>query len=65
MEAKREANYKAKEELCIAADEILATGDHSAPNTNKIIELQKKWKTIGHVPEKYKDTLYNKFKATL
>ena len=64
LEAKREANYKAKEELCIAADEILATGDHSAPNTNKIIELQKKWKTIGHVPEKYKDTLYNKFKAT-
>ncbi|MCA0364999.1 MAG: DUF349 domain-containing protein [Bacteroidetes bacterium] len=64
LEAKREANYKAKEELCIAAEEILATGDHSAPNTNKIIDLQKKWKTIGHVPEKYKDTLYNRFKAT-
>jgi hypothetical protein len=64
LEAKREANYKAKEELCIAADEILSTGDHSAPNTNKIIDLQKTWKTIGHVPEKYKDTLYNRFKAT-
>lgn len=64
LEAKREANYKAKEELCIAADEILASGDHSAPNTNKIIDLQKKWKTIGHVPEKHKDTLYNRFKAT-
>ena len=64
LEAKREANYKAKEELCIAAEEILATGDHSASNTNKIIDLQKKWKTIGHVPEKYKDTLYNRFKAT-
>ena len=64
LEAKREANYQAKETLCIAADEILATGDHSAPNTNKIIELQKKWKTIGHVPEKYKDTLYNRFKAS-
>jgi hypothetical protein len=64
LEAKREANYKGKEELCLAADEILATGDHSAPNTNKIIELQKKWKTIGHVPEKYKDSLYNRFKAS-
>ncbi|WP_255066224.1 DUF349 domain-containing protein [Lacihabitans sp. LS3-19] len=63
LEAKRESNYKGKEELCIAADEILASGDHSAPNTNKIIELQKKWKTIGHVPEKYKDSLYNRFKA--
>jgi hypothetical protein len=64
LEAKREANYKAKEELCVTADEILASADHSAPNTNKIIDLQKKWKTIGHVPEKHKDTLYNRFKAS-
>jgi protein-tyrosine-phosphatase len=64
LEAKREANYKAKEILCLEADEILAMGDHSAPNTNKIIDLQKRWKTIGHVPEKHKDTLYNRFKAT-
>ena len=64
LEAKREANFKGKEAICIEADAIFATGDHSAPNTNKIIELQKKWKTIGHVPEKYKDTLYNRFKAT-
>jgi Domain of Unknown Function (DUF349) len=64
LEAKREANYKAKEILVAEAQEIFATNDHSAANTNKIIELQKKWKTIGHVPEKYKDTLYNNFKAT-
>jgi hypothetical protein len=64
LEAKREANYKAKEALCNEAQAILESGDHNAPNTNKIIELQKKWKTIGHVPEKYKDSLYNKFKAT-
>lgn len=64
LEAKREANFKGKEAICIEADAIFATGDHSAPNTNKIIDLQKKWKTIGHVPEKYKDTLYNRFKAT-
>lgn len=64
LEAKREANFKAKEAICNEADAIFTTGDHSAPNTNKIIDLQKKWKTIGHVPEKHKDTLYNKFKAT-
>ncbi|MFC3809044.1 DUF349 domain-containing protein [Lacihabitans lacunae] len=63
LEAKREANLKAKEALCVEADAILAAEDHSAPNTNRIIELQKKWKSIGQVPEKYKDSLYNRFKA--
>jgi hypothetical protein len=64
LEAQRVQNFKAKEALCIQVDEILASDDTSAANTNKIIDLQKKWKTIGHVPEKYKDSLYNRFKAS-
>lgn len=64
LEAKREANYAAKSELVQSAKEILEKGDYSAPNTNRIIDLQKKWKTIGHVPEKYKDSLFEEFKAT-
>lgn len=63
LEAKREANYKAKSELVQQAREILEKGDYSAPNTNSIIDLQKKWKTIGHVPEKYKDSLFEEFKS--
>lgn len=63
LEAKREANYKAKSELVQQAREILEKGDYSAPNTNRIIDLQKKWKTIGHVPEKYKDSLFEEFKS--
>lgn len=63
LEAKREANYKAKSELVQQVKEILEKGDYSAPNTNRIIDLQKKWKTIGHVPEKYKDSLFEEFKA--
>lgn len=63
LEAKREANYKAKSELVQQAKEILETGDYSAPHTNRIIDLQKKWKTIGHVPEKYKDSLFEEFKS--
>jgi len=63
LEAKREANYKAKSELVQQAKEILEAGDYSAPNTNRIIDLQKKWKTIGHVPEKYKDSLFEEFKS--
>lgn len=64
LEAKREANYEAKSELVKQAKELLEGGDYSAPNTNKIIDIQKKWKTIGHVPEKYKDSLFEDFKAT-
>jgi hypothetical protein len=63
LEAKREANYVAKNGLVQSAKEILEKGDYSAPNTNRIIDLQKKWKTIGHVPEKYKDSLFEEFKA--
>ncbi|ADQ17146.1 DUF349 domain-containing protein [Leadbetterella byssophila] len=63
LEAKREANFVAKSELVKQAREILEKGDYSAPNTNRIIELQKKWKTIGHVPEKYKDSLFEEFKG--
>lgn len=63
LEAKREANYKAKSELVEQAKAILEAGDFSAPNTNRIIDLQKKWKTIGHVPEKYKDSLFEEFKS--
>lgn len=64
LESKREANYEAKSKLVKDAKEILEAGDFSAPNTNKIIDLQKKWKTIGHVPEKYKDSLFDEFKST-
>jgi hypothetical protein len=27
-----------------------------------VVELQKTWRTIGHVPEKQKDSIYNRFK---
>lgn len=63
LEAKREANFVAKSELVALAKEIVEGGDYSAPNTNKIIDLQKKWKTIGHVPEKYKESLFEEFKS--
>jgi hypothetical protein len=63
LESKREQNLELKNQLCSEAESILATGDDNASNTQKIIELQKKWKGIGQVPEKYKDTIYDRFKA--
>lgn len=63
LEKKRESNYEAKLKLVEEAKAILETGNFEAANTNKIIELQKKWRTIGYVPEKYKDSIYKKFKG--
>lgn len=62
LEAKREQNLELKNQLCLDAEAILATGEDTASNTQKIIELQKKWKAIGQVPEKFKDTVYDRFK---
>ncbi|TDE15691.1 DUF349 domain-containing protein [Dyadobacter psychrotolerans] len=62
LEGKREQNLELKNQLCADAEAILETGDDNASNTQKIIELQKKWKGVGQVPEKYKDTIYDRFK---
>src|SRR5690606_32931675 len=62
LETKREQNLKAKTALCEEVDQILATGEDNPQNTQRIIELQKKWKGIGQVPEKYKDSIYARFK---
>jgi hypothetical protein len=62
LESKREQNLELKNQLCNEAEAILATGEDNPSNTNKIIDLQKKWKGVGQVPEKYKDTIYDRFK---
>jgi len=62
LEAERENNLKAKESLCEQVEALLSSGDFSPANTDKVIELQKSWKTIGHVPEKQKDKIFDRFK---
>lgn len=62
LEAERESNLKAKTSLCEQVEVLLESGDFSPANTDKVVELQKTWKTIGHVPEKYKDKIYDRFK---
>jgi uncharacterized protein YihD (DUF1040 family) len=62
LESKREQNLELKNQLCEEAEAILASGDDSPGSTQKIIELQKRWKGIGQVPEKFKDTIYDRFK---
>lgn len=63
LEGKREQNLKAKTQLCEEVEAILESGEESAETTQKVIELQRQWKTIGQVPEKFKDTIFERFKA--
>lgn len=62
LEAQREDNLKAKTALCEQVETLVASDDYSASYTDKVVELQKTWKTIGHVPEKMKDKIYERFK---
>ncbi|WP_373513383.1 DUF349 domain-containing protein [Persicitalea sp.] len=62
LEGKREVNLKAKQELCAEVEAILETGEDNSANTQRIIELQKQWKGIGQVPEKFKNSIYKRFK---
>src|SRR5690606_16000350 len=54
LEKKRQINLTAKTELCEEVEKIIESGEDSHQNTQKIIEIQKKWKQIGQVPEKFK-----------
>lgn len=64
LESKRDTNLKAKTELCEQVEHIVASGEDTPANTQRIIELQKQWKGIGQVPEKFKNSIYTRFKQS-
>ncbi|MFM6948965.1 MAG: DUF349 domain-containing protein [Aquirufa sp.] len=63
IDAERKANLAAKQQLVDQVNGIVETGTDTPEITQMVIDLQKKWKDIGHVPEKQKDQIYAKFKA--
>jgi hypothetical protein len=63
LESKREENLRAKTELCEQVEAILASGEESPEITQTVIELQRQWKNIGQVPEKQKNSIFDRFKA--
>ena len=63
IDAERKANLAAKQLLIDQVNGIVETGTITPEVTQMVIETQKKWKEIGHVPEKQKDSIYAKFKA--
>ena len=63
LESKREENLRAKADLCEQVEAILAAEEESPEITQTVIELQRQWKNIGQVPEKQKNTIFDRFKA--
>lgn len=63
LESKREENLRAKVELCEQVETILASGEESPDATQTVIELQRQWKNVGQVPEKQKNSIFDRFKA--
>lgn len=61
LEKVKNENLKQKTELCEKA-ELLAASYDNGKTAQEIIELQKQWKNIGHVPLKVKDKIYDRFK---
>ncbi len=62
LETKREDNLKQKQALCEQVETFLASEEDSAENTKAVIKLQEDWRKIGHVPEKYRNKVYDRFK---
>jgi hypothetical protein len=55
-------NYRQKVALCEEAESVQASEEWDSTK-EKLIQLQKKWKTIGRVPDKYSDKIWNRFRT--
>ncbi len=64
IEDKRNENLRLKTELCEKA-EALKDSDDFDSTAETLKELQQSWKTIGSVPNKFKNSIYERFKAAL
>lgn len=55
-------NLQLKKELCEKAEALADSTDWKA-TADALVELQKQWKSIGAVPKKYSDSLWERFRA--
>ncbi|MEO0894859.1 MAG: DUF349 domain-containing protein [Bacteroidota bacterium] len=58
----RAENLQKKRALCERAEEIAASGNWEKA-AKELKQLQKDWKTIGPVPERHSNKLWNRFRA--
>ncbi|MBI0400208.1 DUF349 domain-containing protein [Cyclobacterium marinum] len=57
----RQQNKEKAEKLIESAEAYLDSTDWKN-SSNELIQLQKQWKELGPMPEKFRDDLYNRFK---
>jgi peptidase E len=60
IKSSMEANLEKKKALCEKAEALKESQDWKE-TTDKLIALQKEWKTIGQVPRKYSDSIWTRF----
>lgn len=62
LDSQREGNLTLKQELVDKAKELKESSDWNK-TADQLKELQRKWKEIGPVPEKKRESIYKEFKA--
>ncbi|MGV3586881.1 MAG: DUF349 domain-containing protein [Adhaeribacter sp.] len=62
LDEQKMQNLRLKTELCEQAETLRDSTDWDETK-EKLIQLQKKWKTIGRVPDKYSDKLWQRFRS--
>lgn len=62
LDEQKMANLRLKTQLCEEAEALKDSEDWDATK-ERLIQLQKQWKTIGRVPDKYSDKIWNRFRA--
>lgn len=58
----REANYEKKVALCVEAEALKDSNDWNA-TSNKLKQLQEKWKSVGPVPKSKSDEIWTRFRS--
>ncbi|MBX0334683.1 DUF349 domain-containing protein [Pontibacter sp. HSC-14F20] len=62
LDEQKMQNLRLKTELCEQAESMKESTDWNATK-EKMIQLQKRWKTIGRVPDKHSDKIWQRFRA--
>jgi hypothetical protein len=62
LDEERDANLKAKTALCEEAEGLVNANLDARKIADKLKNLQHKWKEIGSVPAKFRDSIYERFK---
>jgi hypothetical protein len=63
LKEKQTDNYNRKLNICVQAEAVKSNTEWKK-TTKDLINLQKEWKTIGPVPRKYSDEIWNRFRSS-